>query len=92
VKPGASGSVDRWVGSAPRAHGRMTEGDGRGNDQKRRLHISGAYERIGASGSVNRWPSLAVFEHSTCRDQRKCPVSWVFPASWAVFVVSHCGS
>ena len=41
---------------------------------------------------MNRWPRLTESGPSTCRYQRKRPVSWVFPASWAVFLVSHCGS
>src|SRR5450755_87560 len=45
-----------------------------------------------ASGLVNRWPRITESGPSTCRYQRKRPVSWVFPASWAVFLVSHCGS
>jgi hypothetical protein len=43
----------------------------------------------GASGSVNRLASLAGFEPSTCRDQRKWPVSWVFPVSRAYLLLSR---
>ena len=55
LKPGSK----RFGGTAcsgryPRAHGRMTDRDGRGNDQRPGLRRSGAYERIRASGSVNR--------------------------------------
>ena len=46
----------------------------------------------GASGSVNRLPGFRCARHSTRQHLRKRPVSWVFPVSWAIFLVSRCGS
>jgi hypothetical protein len=63
----ASVPVRGFTGRRPRAHGRMTDRDSRGNDQRRSLRISGAYGRIGASGSVNRTFRLLVQSDPTTR-------------------------
>jgi hypothetical protein len=54
-KPGSQRSGGTaGSGRHPRAHGRMTDGDSRGNDRQRSLRSSGTHERIEPSGSVNR--------------------------------------
>ena len=69
--------VRGFTGQHLRADGRMTDGDGRNNDQKGSLRRSAARERIVPSGSVSRclrFLTRAIRPYGRPHDRGRCPL------------------